>query len=94
MDRHVRVDFFYQRQSARWQARLNLLGNTVFAAPFFAMAIQASWSFTARAWKADEGSRNAGLNDLWLIKSVLPLGLSVLALAVLIETVRLLREAR
>ncbi|WP_421853204.1 TRAP transporter small permease subunit [Oricola sp.] len=94
VDRHVRVDFFYQTRGPRWQARLNLLGNVLFAAPFFALVLPASWNFMARAWKADEGSRNAGLNDLWLIKAVLPLGLALLALAVLIETLRLIREAR
>ncbi|WP_160314388.1 TRAP transporter small permease subunit [Candidatus Rhodobacter oscarellae] len=94
MDRHVRVDFFYQRRALRWQARTNLLGNLAFAAPFFVMALQASWNFAARAWASDEGSRNAGLNDLWLIKAVLPIGLALLALAVLIETVRLIRDAR
>jgi TRAP-type mannitol/chloroaromatic compound transport system permease small subunit len=47
-----------------------------------------------RAWTSDEAARNGGLNDLWLIKAVLPLGLALLALAVVIETLRLLRAAR
>lgn len=94
MDRHVRVDFMYQRQSAKAQARINLAGNLVFAAPFFALVLPAAWTFAARAWTSDEGSRNAGLNDLWLIKSILPVGLGLLALAVLIESLRLLRAVR
>lgn len=93
-DRHVRVDFLYQRQSNRAQARINLAGNAIFAAPFFALVLPAAWSFTQRAWGSDEGSRNAGLNDLWLIKSVLPLGLGLLAVAVLLETLRLLKDIR
>jgi len=94
MDRHVRVDFFYQRQSKRAQARINLAGNLIFAAPFFALVLPAAWTFMMRALVSDEGSRNAGLNDLWLIKTVIPFGLGLLALAVLVETIRLLRAAR
>ena len=94
MDRHIRVDFLYQRQSLRGQARTNLAGNLLFAAPFFALALPAAWDFARRAWTSDEGSRNGGLNDLWLIKAVLPLGLGLLALAVFVETLRLLRHAR
>lgn len=94
MDRHVRVDFLYQRQSLRVQALVNLCGNLIFAAPFFALVLPAAWSFMMRAWSSDEGSRNAGLNDLWLIKAVLPLGLGLLALAVLVETFRIFRAAR
>lgn len=94
MDRHVRVDFMYQRQSEKTQARINLAGNLVFAAPFFALVLPAAWTFVERAWTSDEGSRNAGINDLWLIKSILPLGLGLLALAVLIESLRLMRKVR
>ena len=94
MDRHIRVDFLYQRRGLRGQARINLLGNLLFAGPFFALVLPAAWDFTRRAWVSDEGSRNGGLNDLWLIKAVLPLGLGLLALAVLVETIRLLRAAR
>lgn len=93
-DAHVRVDFIYQNRTARTQARINILGNLVFALPFLALAIPASLDFLRRAWVSDEGSRNGGLNDLWLIKAILPLGLSVLAFAILIETVRTVRAAK
>lgn len=93
-DRHVRVDFLYQHLTKSGQARINLLGNLVFAAPFFVLVLPAAWMFVQRAWSSDEGSRNAGLNDLWLIKSVLPLGLGLLAAAVIYETLRLVRHVR
>lgn len=93
-DGHVRVDFLYQGRSPRTRARIDLLGNLLFAAPFLALALPAAWSFMRRAWTSDEAARNGGLNDLWLIKAVLPLGLALLALAVVIETLRLLRAAR
>lgn len=93
-DHHVRVDFLYQNRAARTRARIDLLGNLLFAAPFLALALPAAWTFLLRAWTSDEGARNGGLNDLWLIKSILPLGLALLALAVCAETIRLARAAR
>ncbi len=93
-DSHVRVDFIYQTQTEQARARVNLVGNLIFAAPFLALALPASWDFMLRAWNSDEGSRNGGLNDLWLIKAVLPLGLALLALAISFETFRLIRSAR
>lgn len=93
-DRHVRVDFLYQRYGERWKARVDLAGNLLFAAPFLVLILPAAWSFMQRAWRSDEGSRNGGLEDLWLIKSVLPLGLGILAVYILLETLRLVRAAR
>lgn len=94
MDRHVRVDFLYQRLAGKTQSRVNLIGNLLFASPFFALVLSAAWGFMQRAWSSDEGSTNGGLNDLWLIKAVLPVGLGLLALAIFIETLRLVRAAR
>lgn len=94
MDRHVRVDFIYDGRTPKTKARINLIGNLLFAVPFFALVLPAAWNFMLRAWTSDEGSRNGGLNDLWLIKSILPLGLGLLALAVAVETIRLIKAAR
>ena len=94
MDRHVRVDFIYDKRSPKTKARINLIGNLLFAVPFFVLVLPAAWNFMLRAWSSDEGSRNGGLNDLWLIKSILPLGLGLLALALAVETIRLLKAAR
>ena len=94
MDRHVRVDFIYDRRLPKTKARINLIGNLMFAVPFFVLVLPAAWSFMLRAWTSDEGSRNGGLNDLWLIKSILPLGLGLLGLAIAIETIRLFKAAR
>ena len=94
MGRHVRVDFIYNKLRERTQARVNLVGNLLFAAPFFFLMLPAAWKFMMRAWTSDESSSSAGLNDLWLIKAVLPLGLALFAFAILIETVRLVRLVR
>jgi len=93
-DAHVRVDFLYHTRPRRWRAWVDFAGNLIFALPFFVLMLPAAWTFARRAWLSDEGSRNDGLNDLWLIKAVLPLGLALMALAVLIETLRLSRALR
>ena len=64
-DGHVRVDFLYRARPARTRARIDLIGNLIFAAPFLVMILPAAWDFAARAWTSGEGSRNGGLNDLW-----------------------------
>jgi len=91
---HVRVDFLYNTFTSRTQARVNLLGNLIFATPFFFLMLPAAWNFMMRAWTSDESSSSGGLNDLWLIKGVLPLGLALMALAVLIEIWRLIRRVK
>jgi TRAP-type mannitol/chloroaromatic compound transport system permease small subunit len=90
-DRHVRVDFLYDRYPPRGRMALNLAGNVIFAAPFLVMAIPGALRFWQRSWRSGEGSANGGLNDLWLIKLVLPLGLSLLVVAALWESLRLIR---
>ena len=90
-DKHVRVDFIYSARSPRYRKFVDLIGNLLFALPFFILMVPAAWDFAMRAWSSGEGSRNGGLNDLWLIKATLPIGIALLALAALYETVRLIR---
>jgi len=90
-DGHVRVDFLYARMPPRGRAAVDLLGHLALAGPFLFVSLPAAWAFMMTAWTRGEGSRNDGLNDLWLVKATLPVGLGLLALALLVETVRLLR---
>jgi len=94
MDRHVRVDFIYQRFGSKGKRNVDLIGNLFFAFPFLLLAIPAAWSFFMRAWSSDEGSANGGLNDLWLIKALIPLGMVVLTIAILFECLRLLKASK
>lgn len=91
-NQHVRVDYFYSKLSASRRSVVDVIGGVVFALPFFFLIIPASVNFAQRAWKSSEGSRNNGLNDLWLIKSVLPVGMALLALAVLLEILRRIKN--
>ena len=93
-DRHVRVDFLYAQLNPATRRGIDAGGHIIFALPFFVMALPAAWDFAMRAWRSGEGSRNGGLDDLWLIKLVLPLGLGLLALAILWEAARMARSLR
>ena len=90
-DRHVRVDFLYQRATDKTRRLIDTVGNLVFAVPFLALSIDAAWGFAMRAYATGEGSRNDGLNDLFLIKLTLPLGLALLAVVVVIDLARYVR---
>lgn len=85
-DGHVRVDFIYANQSGRRKATIELVGHVVFTAPFLAMCVPAAWSFMMSAYRSGQGSANGGLNDLFLIKATLPLGLALLALVLVFDT--------
>jgi TRAP-type mannitol/chloroaromatic compound transport system permease small subunit len=81
----------YGRMPPRGRAAVDLAGHLALAGPFLFVSLPAAWSFAMTAWVRGEGSRNDGLNDLWLVKSTLPLGLALLALVLVIEMVRLVR---
>lgn len=92
MDGHVRVDFLYSKLSATQKSYIDLIGNIVFAFPFLFLGVPAAWNFAMRAWSSDQGSNNDGLNDLYFIKFVLVAGLVILAIVLIIDTIRLIRR--
>lgn len=85
LDRHVRVDFLYARHSDRRKAMVELAGHLLFTAPFLFLCLPAAWSFMMSAYASGQGSRNDGLNALFLIKSTLPLGLGLLAIMLVFD---------
>lgn len=91
-DKHVRVDFFFAQRSENFRSIIDIAGNLIFALPFLWLIIPSCIDFAQRAWRSDEGSRNNGLEDLWAIKSVLLIGMSLLALAIIFETIIKLRS--
>ncbi len=94
IDGHVRVDFLYSNYGPKGKARANLTGDLLFALPFLVASIPAAYRFALRSLTSGEGSRNGGLNELFVIKSLLPLGLIVLLVFVVLECWRLLRRVR
>jgi TRAP-type mannitol/chloroaromatic compound transport system permease small subunit len=71
-DRHVRVDFFYNRRGPRYRAAINLLGTVVFLFPTIGMLAWVNYPYVRSAWGRLEGSLEAGgLPGVFLLKSVL-----------------------
>lgn len=80
-DRHVRVDLLYSKLPRRGRALVDVLGDLIFLLPFCALVAWLSLSFIGLAYRSGEQSDYGGLIDRYLIKSIIPIGLAVLALA-------------
>ena len=91
-DRHVRVDFAYCRFGLRGKAAVDLGGLIVFALPFLVLIIPYAWEATLQSLARGEKSPNGGLIDRYLVRSMLPIGLGLLLLAMLFEAWQLLRN--
>lgn len=70
-DRHVRVDVFYTRVSARAQAWIDLVGTIVFFLPFCAVGLWVSWPAVRASWAVLEGSPDPGGLPRYPIKTVI-----------------------
>ena len=88
---HIRVDFIYAKLSIRGQALIELMGHVIFTVPFLLMSIPAAWGFMNSAYRSGQGSGNDGLNNLYLIKATLLLGLILLVFVVVWDFVVRLR---
>ncbi|MFC0326789.1 TRAP transporter small permease subunit [Halomonas organivorans] len=91
LDRHVRVDVLHGRLSRRGQRRLELVGHLGFALPFFGGLLWPAWRFVERAFVTGERSMDGGLNDIYVIKAMLPMGIVMILAALLIVIAALLR---
>ncbi len=80
-DRHVRVDLFYAKFLPRTKALVNLLGSLLFLVPFCLVGIYYASNFAYQSFLIGEGSSDpGGLPYRFVIKSMIPLGLSFLLL--------------
>ncbi|WBY03574.1 TRAP transporter small permease subunit [Ramlibacter tataouinensis] len=77
---HVCVDFLSARLPERTRELITMFGDLLLLVPFAIVMTWFSWKFALNAWNTGEGSSYGGLVDLWIIKSVMPLGFALLAL--------------
>ncbi len=97
-DEHVRVDIFYRGMSVRQRAWVDLLGVLVFLLPLCVFLAMKSWDFIAVSWSLHESSRESGglpYPMVPLLKSVLllmPITLGLQGIALLLQSVRCIRE--
>lgn len=81
-DRHVRIELIRARFSPLLRATIELAGCLLFLLPYCYLVISFGIDFAARAFHSGEVSAAlTGLSHRWLIKAMLPLGFSILALA-------------
>jgi len=93
--RHVRVDVFQQRWSARRRAWIELLGTALLLLPFAALLLWLGLEYAAASWSMNEGSREpGGLPALYLLKAVIPLAALLLLLQGIVDLLRAIRALR
>ena len=81
-DAHVRVDVLRERLSPHMRAWIELYGILLLLLPFNALVVIFGLPFAWESWQSGEISASpGGLPYRWLIKSALPLGFALLALA-------------
>ncbi len=88
-DDHVRVDVLRERFSLRSQAWIELLAIALLALPVIVLMIDALIPYAYKAYLYNERSQApSGLPYRFIFKSVLPIGLMLVALALLSRALR------
>lgn len=82
---HVRVDFAYEAMGPRSKAAIDIIGLVVFALPFLIYMIPDAWDMVVKSFARGEGSANGGLQDRYLVRSILPISLVLLLAATIFE---------
>lgn len=81
-DAHVRIDLVRERLGERAQWWIEIVGCVVFLLPFCVLVVWYGIDFTERSFATSEISASAtGLTHRWIIKSAIPIGFTLLALA-------------
>jgi TRAP-type mannitol/chloroaromatic compound transport system permease small subunit len=92
-DAHVRIDLVRERLGERAQWWIELFGCLFFLLPYCALVVYFSYDFALRSFMIDEISASAtGLTHRWIIKAIIPIGFSLLALAAVAVVLRKLVE--
>jgi TRAP-type mannitol/chloroaromatic compound transport system permease small subunit len=83
-DSHVRVDLFYDRYSPRVRHVIEILGMLFFVFPMLFVVIYHSMDFVKDSFRIMESSvMSSGLPYRYLIKSIIPISLTLLGVACL-----------
>jgi len=70
---HVRVDFLYNKFSAKTQALINIIGTILFIIPLSLFIIYGSYDFVMDSYTTHEISDDpGGLTHRWIIKAMIP----------------------
>ena len=93
---HVRVDFLYDRFSAKKKAWINILGTIFFLLPLVLLVIYGSYEFVMDSYTTNEISEDpGGLPMRWLIKAQIPFAFIFLILCAfnfMLHNINILRD--
>lgn len=90
VDKHVRVDIFYARQTPGRRRIIDILGHVFFLIPSMLALLYWSWPSVANSWAILEGPISVGgLKAVFLMKSLIPLFAVTLVLQSLAQLVKL-----
>jgi len=92
---HVRVDIFYASYTDKNKALINLIASLFFILPFSLLIVYIGIEFTLMSFSQMEGSSNpGGLEYRFIVKSLMPLAFTFLALQALLDASRNFKEWR
>jgi len=94
-DNHVRVDIFYSKMSAHKRAWVDLGGTILFLIPFCIVVFWLSLPLVIKSWAIAEGSKDAGIPALFILKSfvlVMPILLVLQAVANALKALDIIRH--
>lgn len=81
-DAHVRIDLLREKLNERTQWWIEIAGVLLFLLPYCGLVVWFGINFTERSFATSEISASAtGLTHRWLIKAVIPIGFTILALS-------------
>jgi len=91
-DEHVRVDILYRRMTKHRKRWVNIVGGITCLLPFAWFCLSTSTDFVANSWKIFENSPQAnGLHGVFLLKTLIPISFTLLAmqgLSIIVRDVR------
>jgi TRAP-type mannitol/chloroaromatic compound transport system permease small subunit len=81
-DSHVRIELIRDNLRPRTRAIVEMLGGIICVLPFCALVLYFGFDFVARSFESHEVSASTtGLTHRWIIKSAIPIGFGLLAMA-------------
>ena len=93
VDKHVRVDVFYAKVSARTRRRIDICGHLFLLLPSMTVLLYWSWPSVRNSWRILEGPISVGgIEAVFLLKTLIPAFCILILLQSLSILVRLFRR--
>lgn len=88
-DSHIRVDIIHMNLPRKWQHIIEILGILILMLPFMTILLDHSISWVLDSYRVGESSSSpTGLPHRWIIKSVIPLTMLLMMVAVIARLIQ------